>query len=137
MRKKIFQILFVSFFVLALALALAATFKVLLKGNPLIFLVALLTIILIGSFFLGRYLFVRVEKQINRKTILSERDVVASYNVIKKDIERMSKIINNGKIKEGNINELRVRLKRVEDNIDELEKYIIKGIKEIYIKNQY
>lgn len=94
-------------------------------------LVFLLLFILVGAYFLGWRISRRDIKRRDQRILISQRDVAATRNVIKTDIDKAISAWRDGKVEEREVNEIEYLLKRVEGNLDKLEKYIIKGVKEI------
>jgi hypothetical protein len=89
--------------------------------------ITLLLIIVIGGYIIGWYSNRLMSKQRERKILVSSRDVSASFNVIRTDVE--DAISAAGKEKKNS--EMVTILNRMNENIDKMEKYVITGIKEI------
>ena len=96
-----------------------------------IHLVFLLLFILIGAYLLGWKISRRELTKRDQRVLISQRDVAATRNVIKADIDKAITAWRDGKVEDREVAEIEFLLKRVEGNLDKLEKYIIKGIKEI------
>ncbi len=94
-------------------------------------LIIILLIILIGGYGVGWYTGKLVSKQRQRRIIISQRDVSASFNVIKRDVQEALKSWNDGKIESHELTQIEFLLKNINANIDKLQKYIISGIKDI------
>jgi len=94
-------------------------------------LIIILIIILIGSYVFGWYSNKLINNQRQRRIVISQRDVAASFNVIKKDIEKAINHWDDGKLEGFEITEVEFLLKHIDENIDKLQKYIISGIKDI------
>lgn len=62
---------------------------------------------------------------------MSQRDLVASYNVLKKDVDRLLKNLNGDKVDESKINDARFYLNRVSENLEKMNKYVVKGVNTI------
>ena len=94
-------------------------------------LVIFLVVILIGGLATGWYANVLINSQQERKILISQRDVSAGFNVIKKDVERAIKKWQDGKLEDYELTEIEFILKNINEKIEKLQKYIISGIKDI------
>ena len=94
-------------------------------------LIIILLIISVIGYIIGWYSNKLINQQRERKILISERDVSSSFNVIKKDIDKTLKSWDDGKIESHELTEMEFLLKRVNGNIERLQKYIISGIKDI------
>ena len=72
-----------------------------------------------------------LNKKRERRILISQRDVISSFNVIKKDIDKALKSWDDGKVESHEITQIEFILKHINDSIDKLQKYIISGIKDI------
>jgi len=94
-------------------------------------LVIFLLFILIGGFGAGWYFNKLTNSQRQRRILISQRDVSAGFNVIKKDIEKIIKSWDDKKIEEFELTQMEFVLKDINGKIEKLQKYIIMGIKDI------
>ena len=88
-----------------------------------------LVIILLFGFVGGWYFSKWEENKRYRRILMSQRDAIASYNVIKKDAERALKNLYSKDFSEGRVNEMEFFLKRINDNLEKMNKYVVAGIK--------
>jgi len=88
-----------------------------------------LVIILLSAFVGGWYFSKWMENKRYRRILMSQRDAITSYNVIKKDTEKALKALNSKDFSEGRINEMEFFLKRINDNLEKMKKYVVEGIK--------
>lgn len=88
-------------------------------------------IVIILIFIAGWYSNYLITAQRNRKILISQRDVSASFNVIRSNVSKAMKSWSDGKVEEREINEIEFLLKETNKSLDKLEEYIIKGIKDI------
>ena len=91
------------------------------------YLVAFLTI----SFVAGWYISKWAEKKRSNRILMSERDVGACYNVIKKDAEKALYNLNSQELNESKISETKFLLQHISENIEKINTYILKGVKAI------
>jgi len=94
-------------------------------------LIVILLIILVGGYIIGWYSNKLLNRQRQRRILISERDVTSSFNVMKKDVTKALKNWEDGKLENHELTEIEFLLKHINDNIDKLQKYIISGIKDI------
>jgi len=87
-----------------------------------------LVIILLAGFVGGWYINKLAEIKRYRRILMSQRDIVSSYNVLKSDVGNAIKSLNGEKITAGKINEAKFLLARAGDNLEKMNKYVIKGI---------
>ncbi len=66
-----------------------------------------------------------------RRILMSQRDAAASYNVIKKDVDRSLQIMASETLDAGQENELRFLLGKISDNVEKMNKYVVAGIQTI------
>jgi len=103
------------------------------KGS-FVFIVAVfsfLVIILLIGFVGGWYVNKLAEIKRYRRILISERDIISSYNILKKDVDLASRHLEDRKVDEGKINEIQFLLKRLGDNLEKMNKYVVKGVKVI------
>lgn len=92
---------------------------------------SVLVIVLLVAFVSGWYLSKWAENKRYRRILMSQRDTIASYNVIKKDTKEALKSIAGKEFGEGKINEIKFFLERIDDNLEKMNKYVVDGIKVI------
>ena len=92
---------------------------------------SVLVIVLTTAFVGGWYLSKWAENKRYRRILMSQRDTITSYNVIKKDTEKVLKTLSSKNFNEGNVNEIEFFLKRIKDNLEKMNKYVVEGIKVI------
>lgn len=90
-------------------------------------LIILLILVFIGGIFSDRL----AKRQRERKILISMRDVGAVFGVIKKDVQIIVKNFADDKINKKESAEIKVALKRLEDNLEKFPGYVEKNIKEI------
>ena len=66
-----------------------------------------------------------------RRILMSQRDAVASYNVIKTDVEKGLKSLAEKRFDEASANEIEFLLKHINENLEKMNKYVVSGIKSI------
>ncbi|KKQ23545.1 MAG: hypothetical protein US35_C0003G0003 [Parcubacteria group bacterium GW2011_GWA2_37_10] len=89
---------------------------------------SILVVILLVAFISGWYLSKWAENKRYRRILMSQRDTIAAYNVIKKDTKEALKSISGKEFGEGKINELEFFLRRIDDNLEKMNKYVVGGI---------
>ncbi len=94
------------------------------------FFVGLIAILLIG-FAVGWFAYMLWLRQLGRKLTIAERDVVNAFNVIKTDLEKISKALSVKKVTDKEVNEVKFVLKHTNAETDKLRKYIIENLEEI------
>jgi len=94
-------------------------------------LIIFLVIVLVLGYAIGWYSNRMATGQRQRKILISQRDVSASFNVIKRDVEKALKTWDDGKLEPYEITQIEFLLKNINENIEKLQKYIISGIKDI------
>ena len=87
-----------------------------------------LVIILLIGFVGGWYGSKLAEIKRYRRILISQRDIIASYNILKNDVDKALKNLSSEKIKEGKINETKFFLKRISENLEKMNKYVVKGV---------
>ncbi|GEM_PF-4411620 len=95
----------------------------------IIYIFSFLVIALLFAFVGGWYLSKWAENKRYRRILMSQRDMIASYNLIKKDAEKALKILSDKKFDEGRINEIEFLIKRIDNNLEKMNKYVVLGIK--------
>ena len=87
-----------------------------------------LVIILLFAFVSGWYISRSAEIKRYRRILAAQNDIIASYNILKKDVNKAIKNLSDKKIEEGKINEAKFLLGRVGQNLEKMNKYVVKGI---------
>jgi hypothetical protein len=99
--------------------------------GPFAFIIGIfsvLVIILLFSFVSILYINKAAEIKRYRRILACQRDIIASYNILKSDVDRAKKDLNDGKIGEQKINEMKFFLNRVSDNLEKMNKYVVQGV---------
>jgi hypothetical protein len=94
-------------------------------------LIIFLLVILVATYSIGWYSSRLISGQRDRKILISQRDVSASFNVIKRDVDKAIAHWDDKKLEGYEITEIEFLLKHINKNIEKLQKYIISGIKGI------
>ena len=90
-----------------------------------------LILILAAGVGIGWYLS-RLEKlQRERRTVIAQRDVITSFDTIKKDIEALSKKLEDNVVTSTELDEMKFILKKMSENADKMSKYISENVEEI------
>lgn len=101
----------------------SATFGPIEIKGSFVFIVAIfsfLVIILLAGFVGGWYINKIAEIKRYRRILMCQRDIIASYNVLKKDVQRALKNLSGA--------ETEFLLKRINENLEKMNKYVLKGI---------
>lgn len=88
-----------------------------------------LVIILLIAFVSGWYASKLAEIKRYRRVLISQRDMAASYDVLKNDVSQALKNLTGEEMKEGKTNETIFFLRRISENLEKMNKYLVKGIK--------
>jgi hypothetical protein len=81
--------------------------------------------------FLGWYLGRKEREQRMRRAVIAERDVQASFGIIKKDVDNLLRKYNDDKISEQEAQEMKVMLKHIVGTIEKNTRYVVQNIEEI------
>jgi len=119
------------------ALSLVVKSKLQVRDKPLLTLAGIkitqfwffigLIIVLIGGFAIGWFSYRIWRKQVSRKVIIAQRDVTNTFNIIKKDIEKILK----GCSGKDELSEAEFILNKIKKDIEKMQKYVVENIKEI------
>lgn len=90
-----------------------------------------LIILLLGGFGVGIFSHRLWKVQLSRKTIVAQRDVVSSFDVIGKDVEKALSGYADKRITKSEASEIAFLLKKVKDDLGKMQKYIVENIDEI------
>jgi hypothetical protein len=90
-----------------------------------------LIMIFVVAFIMGFFSNRLARRQRGNRVIIAERDVVAAFNTIKKDLELVLKNYINKQPTEQEVATAETVLKRATGNIEKMRKYIVENIKEI------
>lgn len=90
-----------------------------------------LIIILLGGFAGGWFAYHLWRSQIKRRVIIAQRDVVSAFGMIKNDVDKMLAKYADKRLDELEASEIEFILKKVSENLEKMEKYVIENIKEI------
>lgn len=90
-----------------------------------------LIIILIAGFLAGMisHHFWRV--RVSRRIVVAQRDILATFGLIRKDVDKMLSAYLDKTIEEHEKTEIEFLLKKIKSNLDKAEKYITENIEEI------
>lgn len=94
------------------------------------FFVALIVLLLV-SFGAGWFSYRERRRQISRRAIIAQRDVVNILDNINKDLEAMIKNYADGKLKKSESNEIEYTLNKVKEYLNKSRRYVIENIREI------
>lgn len=90
-----------------------------------------LVIVLLAGFVGGWYINKLAGFKRYRRILISQRDIAASYNLLKNDVDKALKNLAGDKPEDWKINETGFLLKRASDNLEKMKKYIAKGVNAI------
>lgn len=88
----------------------------------------IILIVAFGSGFIANLLW---RKQMDRKSVIAQRDASNVFEAIKKDVETMLSHYKDAKISEMEAAEMEFILKKVKANLEKMKKYIVQSIGEI------
>lgn len=88
-------------------------------------------ILLIGGFGVGLMSHRLWKAQLSRKTIVAQRDVVSSFDVIGKDVEKALSSYSDKRVTKSEASEISFLLKKVKEDLGKMQKYIVENIDEI------
>jgi len=89
---------------------------------------SILVLILTAVFVIGWYLSKRAEIKRYQRILITERDIASSYQIMKKDVQKALQKMSGDKFDEGTMSEVEFLLKKTDDNLEKMHKYITKGI---------
>lgn len=89
---------------------------------------SILVIILAAGFIAIWYINKSAEIKRYRRVLVSQRDVVSSYNILKNDVDKALKNLAGDKAEEWKISESEFLLKRISENLEKMNKYVLRGI---------
>ncbi|MBI5728816.1 MAG: hypothetical protein HY983_01030 [Candidatus Magasanikbacteria bacterium] len=101
-----------------------------LKISKSLFIV-MLVIAMIGAFAAGSFFYRARQKQTTRKVVIAERDVMNLFTLVEKDVDKMLAYYSDNNIDEREAMEMLTILKKIKDNLQKTQKYILENIKEI------
>lgn len=88
--------------------------------------------LLIGCGILGWYVGVKGKEKRRRRIFIAERDILASFGILKKDVDGLLKKYNGGDtVSEQGAREMKSVLKRIAETIDENQQYVVQNVEEI------
>jgi hypothetical protein len=88
-------------------------------------------IIIAGSFVVAWLSYRAWRRQLERKVIIAQRDIVNAFTNAKNIVEKVLNDIDNGNISENKVSEIEFILKKALTDIEKTQKYITENIKEI------
>jgi hypothetical protein len=94
----------------------------------IVYTFSLLVIILLAGFVGGWYINKLAEIKRYRRILVSQRDIIASYTILKNDVDRALKDLRGEKVEDWRINEVKFLLGRVDENLEKMNKYVVRGI---------
>jgi hypothetical protein len=97
----------------------------------IILVFSLLVVILLVGFVGGWYINKLAEVKRYRRILMSQRDIVASYNVLKNDVDKAMKNLTDNKTEQWKVSETDFLLKRINDNLEKMNKYVVQGVNTI------
>lgn len=94
------------------------------------FFVTLLAI-LGGAFMVWRFLVSAWRRQVERKAVIAQRDIMSLSNLMKQDLQflRDHEALNH--VPQEHAQELQVRLQKLDEHIEKMQKYVIESVGEI------
>lgn len=96
---------------------------------------SLLVIILLLVFVGGWYFSKVLDIKRYRRILVSQRDIKASYKIFKNDVDRVMKILEDNKVEDREVNEMKFYITRVRENLEKMNNYVVKGIEIIATYN--
>ncbi len=90
-------------------------------------LIIFFLIIFVSGWYLSKF----TEEKRFRRILMSQRDLAASYNVMKKDVSRAQKLLFDQKVDSAEANEMEFILSRLDQNLEKMNKYVVGGVKTI------
>ena len=90
----------------------------------------ILTVTFVGGWYVNQL----AESKRNKRIVLAQRDIIASYSILKKDVEQALKALAGNQPAEGKVNEAKFLLDRINENLEKMNEYVIKWVK---IINKY
>lgn len=90
-----------------------------------------LIVILLAGFGVGTLSHHLWKAQLARRTVVAQRDVVSSFDVIGKDIDKALSNYQDNRVSKTEASEIDFLLKKVKGNLGKMKKYIVENIDEI------
>jgi len=90
-----------------------------------------LIFVLLASFGMGWLSYHNWKGRIDRRLTIAQRDVVNVFENTKKDIDKLLKNYSEGDLNEGRLNEIEYTLKKIKENLEKSDPYIIDNIRKI------
>ncbi len=90
-----------------------------------------LILILLASFGAGWLSYYKWKEQLERRTIIAQRDVTNILETIKIDINKILKNFADGKFEKSDLTEMEFTLKKMRSNLEKSHSYIVNNIKDI------
>jgi len=98
---------------------------------PIIAIFSGITLFLLSVFVIWWLFSRRANYGRGRRITMSQRDILASYNVINKDASKISEIMKAEPFDESRINEAKFLAERINENAEKMKKYVSQGIEKI------
>jgi len=94
-------------------------------------LFSVLVIFLLGLCLIAWYYGKATEKKRYSRIIISQRDIISSYNIFKNYVFRGVQVISDAKPETWKISEIKFILDRMSENLEKMNIYVVKGIDNI------
>jgi hypothetical protein len=94
----------------------------------MVFGFSFLIIILLTGFVGGWYISRVAEIKRYRRILISQRDILASYNVLRNDIDKVIKNLDGEKNEQWKVDDAKFFIKRTSENLEKMNKYVVKGV---------
>jgi len=89
---------------------------------------SMLIILLLAGFVSIWYASKLAEMKRYRRILASERDIESCYNTLKKDVDDALSKFDDGKVDSAERNEIKFFLRRMKENIEKINKYVLQGV---------
>lgn len=99
--------------------------------STIMMIFSVIVVLLTAAFTIIWYLSRQGEIKRYHRILLAQRDMAASYNVIKSDVLAALRNYATGPVDEAKSNEIKFLLERIDVNLEKMNKYVIQGIKVI------
>ncbi len=96
--------------------------------DVLIAVFSVLVIILLAGFLAIWYASKSAEVKRYRRILASQNDIVASYNVLKKDVDEAMHGLSAESEKDWRVHEVKYLLERISVNLEKVNKYVLQGV---------
>ncbi|MCX6722749.1 MAG: hypothetical protein NT094_01615, partial [Candidatus Staskawiczbacteria bacterium] len=89
---------------------------------------SVLILILLACFLSIWYASKSAELKRYRRILSSQRDIISSYNILKKDVDTAVKNLDGEKAKEEIVHEIKFFLDRISKNLEKINTYVLQGV---------